>query len=78
MAICTLRLASIGPQPLAGLTPHRPASLAAGAGEWEAFRACVAALPDDVPSRLFLSRCETYIRSGVGPGWTGIHKLKQK
>ncbi len=44
----------------------------------EAFRVCVAALPDDVPSRLFLSRCETYIRSGVGPGWTGIHKLKQK
>ncbi|MBL9060142.1 MAG: adenylate/guanylate cyclase domain-containing protein, partial [Mangrovicoccus sp.] len=43
-----------------------------------AFRACLSVLPDDVPTRLFLARCETYIRSGVGPGWTGIHKMKQK
>ncbi len=43
-----------------------------------AFRACLSVLPDDVPTRLFLNRCETYIRSGVGPGWTGIHKMKQK
>lgn len=44
----------------------------------EAFRAAAAMREEDAPCRVFIARCETFLRSGAPPGWDGTWHMEQK
>jgi adenylate cyclase len=43
-----------------------------------AFRAAAAMREEDAPCRLFIARCETFLRTGAPPGWDGTWRMEQK
>lgn len=44
----------------------------------EAFRGAAAMREEDAPCRVFIARCETFLRSGAPPGWDGTWHMEQK
>ena len=44
----------------------------------EAFRAAAAMREEDAPCRVFIARCETFLRSGAPQGWDGTWRMEQK
>ncbi len=43
-----------------------------------AFRAAAAMREEDAPCRLFIARCETFLRTGAPQGWDGTWRMEQK
>ena len=43
-----------------------------------AFRAAAAMREEDAPCRVFIARCETFLRTGAPQGWDGTWRMEQK
>ena len=45
---------------------------------FEKFREAYTKDPDDTPSRIFMERCDYYIKNPPGEDWDGIYQMKTK
>jgi adenylate cyclase len=74
--------ASAGHEHAAFLARWEEARTAYVGGRFEealaAFRAAAAMREEDAPCRVFIGRCETFLRDGAPPGWDGTWQMNQK
>jgi len=45
---------------------------------FEKFREAYVKDPDDTPSRIFMERCDYYMKNPPGEDWDGIYQMKTK
>ena len=62
--------------------PAPPSIAGAVSRDWKQarglFRQALKLVPDDGPSKMYVGRCDTYLKSPPSRGWDGVYTLKSK